>query len=79
MQAQSWCGDRAGVVTAGAVLSPSYRQAQAAVLEALPRLRKLQVPTRRPDDYFAEMAKSDQQMQKVHAINVLLSCVMCAF
>ncbi|GAB0193055.1 probable rRNA-processing protein EBP2 [Grus japonensis] len=42
-----------------------YRQAQAAVLEALPRLRKLQVPTRRPDDYFAEMAKSDQQMQKI--------------
>ncbi|RMC08562.1 hypothetical protein DUI87_14809 [Hirundo rustica rustica] len=42
-----------------------YRQAQAAVLEALPRLHKLQVPTRRPDDYFAEMAKSDQQMQKI--------------
>ncbi|NXT69149.1 EBP2 protein, partial [Chaetops frenatus] len=42
-----------------------YRQAQAAVLEALPRLQKLQVPTRRPDDYFAEMAKSDQQMQKI--------------
>ncbi|NXW07263.1 EBP2 protein, partial [Fregetta grallaria] len=42
-----------------------YRQAQAAVLEALPRLRKLQIPTRRPDDYFAEMAKSDQQMQKI--------------
>lgn len=48
---------------------PSYRQAQAAVLEALPRLHKLQVPTRRPDDYFAEMAKSDQQMQKVCAEN----------
>ncbi|NWR71639.1 EBP2 protein, partial [Centropus unirufus] len=42
-----------------------YRQAQAAVLDALPRLRKLQVPTRRPDDYYAEMAKSDQQMQKI--------------
>ncbi|NWH73846.1 EBP2 protein, partial [Piaya cayana] len=42
-----------------------YRQAQAAVLDALPRLRKLQIPTRRPDDYFAEMAKSDQQMQKI--------------
>uniref|UniRef100_A0A8C9FER0 EBNA1 binding protein 2 n=1 Tax=Pavo cristatus TaxID=9049 RepID=A0A8C9FER0_PAVCR len=42
-----------------------YRQAQAAVLEALPRLRKLHIPTRRPDDYFAEMAKSDQQMQKI--------------
>uniref|UniRef100_A0A8D0GRK3 EBNA1 binding protein 2 n=1 Tax=Sphenodon punctatus TaxID=8508 RepID=A0A8D0GRK3_SPHPU len=42
-----------------------YRQAQAAVLEALPQLHHLKVPTRRPDDYFAEMAKSDQQMQKV--------------
>lgn len=44
---------------------PSYRQAQAAVLKALPWLHHQKVPTRRPDDYFAEMAKSDQQMQKV--------------
>lgn len=59
---------------------PSYRQAQAAVLEALPKLRKLQIPTRRPDDYFAEMAKSDQQMQKVYAENYyFLSHVMCWF
>ncbi|KAM9239223.1 LOW QUALITY PROTEIN: putative rRNA-processing protein EBP2 [Leptosomus discolor] len=43
-----------------------YQQAQAEVLEALPRLHKLQVSTRRPNDYFAEMAKSDQ-MQKVCA------------
>lgn len=43
----------------------SYRQAQAAVLAVLPRLHQLQVPTKRPTDYFAEMAKSDQQMQKV--------------
>ncbi|XP_060629263.2 probable rRNA-processing protein EBP2 [Anolis sagrei] len=42
-----------------------YHQAQASVLEALPRLHKLKIPTRRPDDYFAEMAKSDQQMQKI--------------
>ncbi|XP_063283213.1 probable rRNA-processing protein EBP2 [Pelobates fuscus] len=42
-----------------------YRQAQAAVLFALPRLHKLKVATKRPDDYFAEMAKSDQHMQKV--------------
>ncbi|XP_034979788.1 probable rRNA-processing protein EBP2 [Zootoca vivipara] len=42
-----------------------YRQAQASVLEALPRLHKFKIPTRRPDDYFAEMAKSDQQMQKI--------------
>ncbi|XP_030876832.1 probable rRNA-processing protein EBP2 [Leptonychotes weddellii] len=42
-----------------------YRQAQAAVLAVLPRLHQLRVPTKRPSDYFAEMAKSDQQMQKV--------------
>lgn len=42
-----------------------YRQAQAAVLEALPRLKKLKIATKRPEDYFAEMAKSDQQMQKI--------------
>ncbi|XP_020638862.3 putative rRNA-processing protein EBP2 isoform X2 [Pogona vitticeps] len=42
-----------------------YRQAQASVLEALPRLHQLKILTRRPDDYFAEMAKSDQQMQKI--------------
>lgn len=43
----------------------SYRQAQATVLDALPLLSKHGIPTKRPDDYFAEMAKSDQQMQKV--------------
>ncbi|OCT84879.1 probable rRNA-processing protein EBP2 isoform X1 [Xenopus laevis] len=42
-----------------------YRQAQAAVLYSLPRLRKLKVATKRPDDYFAEMAKTDQHMQKI--------------
>ncbi|TKS74246.1 putative rRNA-processing protein EBP2 [Collichthys lucidus] len=42
-----------------------YRQAQAAVLEALPLLNKHGVATKRPDDYFAEMAKSDQHMQKI--------------
>lgn len=35
------------------------------MLAVLPRLHQLQVPTKRPTDYFAEMAKSDQQMQKV--------------
>ena len=42
-----------------------YRQAQAAVMEALPRLKSMGIATRRPDDYFAQMAKSDQHMQKV--------------
>ncbi|XP_057696088.1 probable rRNA-processing protein EBP2 isoform X2 [Corythoichthys intestinalis] len=42
-----------------------YRQAQATVLEALPLLKKNCIATKRPDDYFAEMAKSDQHMQKI--------------
>lgn len=43
----------------------SYRQAQATVLEALPKLKKHNIPTKRPEDYFAEMTKTDQHMQKV--------------
>lgn len=42
-----------------------YRQAQATVLDALPLLSQHGIATKRPDDYFAEMAKSDQQMQKI--------------
>lgn len=42
-----------------------HRQAQASVLEAFPKLKTLGLPTLRPDDYFAEMAKSDVQMQKI--------------
>ncbi|CAL7942032.1 unnamed protein product [Xylocopa violacea] len=42
-----------------------HRQAQSAVMDSIARLKKLGVPTIRPDDYFAEMAKSDAHMQKV--------------
>ncbi|KAK9298784.1 hypothetical protein QLX08_007993 [Tetragonisca angustula] len=42
-----------------------HRQAQGAVMDAIVRLKKLGVSTIRPDDYFAEMAKSDTHMQKV--------------
>ncbi|XP_072023992.1 uncharacterized protein [Amphiura filiformis] len=42
-----------------------YRQAQHAVLEALPKLHEMGMSTKRPEDYFAEMAKSDQHMRKV--------------
>ncbi|KPJ15898.1 putative rRNA-processing protein EBP2-like [Papilio machaon] len=42
-----------------------HRQAQAAVIDGIKRLKDLNVPTRRPDDFFAEMAKSDEHMQKV--------------
>ncbi|XP_045446532.1 probable rRNA-processing protein EBP2 homolog [Melitaea cinxia] len=42
-----------------------HRQAQAAVVDGIKRLKELNIPTKRPDDYFAEMAKSDEHMQKV--------------
>lgn len=42
-----------------------YRQAQATVLEGFCKLEDLGLPTVRPSDYFAEMAKSDDHMQKV--------------
>ena len=46
-------------------LSSSYRQAQATVLEAIPRLKAEKITTKRPDDYYAQMAKSDEHMKKV--------------
>ncbi|KAG7212461.1 hypothetical protein KM043_012776 [Ampulex compressa] len=42
-----------------------HRQAQGAVMDGIARLKKLGVLTTRPEDYFAEMAKSDTHMQKV--------------
>ncbi|KAL6433348.1 hypothetical protein ACFW04_006484 [Cataglyphis niger] len=42
-----------------------HRQAQGAVMDGIARLKKLGIPTFRPDDYFAEMAKSDEHMQKI--------------
>nr|XP_045586470.1 probable rRNA-processing protein EBP2 homolog [Procambarus clarkii]XP_045586471.1 probable rRNA-processing protein EBP2 homolog [Procambarus clarkii] len=42
-----------------------YRQAQAAVMDGFERLGSLGLPTLRPNDYFAQMAKSDEHMQKV--------------
>lgn len=44
-----------------------HRQAQAAVIDGIKRLHKLGVKTKRQDDYFAEMAKSDEHMQKVRS------------
>lgn len=42
-----------------------HRQAQAALLEGVARLTALGIATQRPEDYFAEMAKSDTHMHKV--------------
>ncbi|GIY95019.1 probable rRNA-processing protein EBP2 [Caerostris extrusa] len=42
-----------------------YNQALAGVNKALKRLKKIGIPTKRPEDFFAEMAKSDNHMKKV--------------
>ncbi|KAG5320308.1 EBP2 protein, partial [Acromyrmex heyeri] len=42
-----------------------HRQAQGAVMAGINRLKMLGTSISRPDDYFAEMAKSDEHMQKV--------------
>lgn len=42
-----------------------HRQAQGGVMDGIARLKKLEIPTIRPDDYFAEMAKTDVHMQRV--------------
>jgi len=42
-----------------------YKQALASVQEAASRFEALEIPFQRPDDYFAEMVKSDQHMTKV--------------
>lgn len=42
-----------------------HRQAQAAVTDGIVKLKEFGIPTKRPDDYFAEMAKSDDHMQKI--------------
>lgn len=42
-----------------------YRIARTAAMEARVLLKKEGVPFTRPKDYFAEMAKSDEQMEKV--------------
>lgn len=42
-----------------------HRQAQAAVMECIPKIKAMSIPTKRPDDYFAEMAKTDEHMQKI--------------
>jgi biotin carboxylase len=43
----------------------SYGQALAAMATARGELERQGVPHRRPDDYLAEMLKTDQHMQKV--------------
>jgi len=42
-----------------------YCQAQVSAREALLKLNELNVPTGRPEDYFAEMVKTDVHMSKI--------------
>lgn len=44
-----------------------HRQAQTAATDGIQKLKELGISTKRPDDYFAEMAKTDEHMQKVRA------------
>jgi len=45
-----------------------YRQAQSAVLEGIKRLHAMNIPTRRPEDYFAQMVKTDDHMQRIRKV-----------
>jgi hypothetical protein len=40
------------------------------VKKALPKLEELGIPVFRPGDYFAEMSKTDEHMQKVGIIMI---------
>jgi len=42
-----------------------YDSARKGVLEAMARLNQLSIPRDRPDDFFAEMIKTDEHMSKV--------------
>ena len=43
----------------------SFQQAQSSVMVGLRKLEELGFPYLRPDDYFAEMIKTDDHMKKV--------------
>lgn len=42
-----------------------YEQAKSSILSALDDLKNAGIPTVRPDDYYAEMAKKDDHMKMV--------------
>ncbi|XP_068675751.1 probable rRNA-processing protein EBP2 [Montipora foliosa] len=42
-----------------------YKQAQVAMRKGLNKLKQLGIPSKRPEDYFAEMLKTDDHMQRV--------------
>ena len=44
-----------------------YERALASAEVAISKLKALGIPTRRPDDFYAEMVKSDEHMKRVRA------------
>jgi len=42
-----------------------YKQSQTGTQQSIARLKSLNIPTARPEDYFAEMVKGDQHMKRV--------------
>lgn len=44
-----------------------YERALASTEVAISKLKALGIPTRRPDDFYAEMVKSDEHMKRVRA------------
>ncbi len=51
----------------------SYQQALSSVVVGQKKLEELGVPIKRPDDYFAEMLKTDDHMRKVS----IQQCSLC--
>ena len=49
-------------------LTFSHKQATDAVEKAVTKLKESDVPVLRPDDYFAEMVKSDRHMQRIRKV-----------
>lgn len=47
------------------IISFSYQQAQSSASIGRRKLEELGIQTTRPDDYFAEMVKTDDHMRKV--------------
>ena len=56
-----------------------YTQAQAAVAMARQKLEAMKVPYLRPDDYYAEMLKSDGHMQRIRDSLLFEERKMAAF
>lgn len=57
-------------------LFPSCKQAQAAIMDAVPRLKALGVKIKKPNDYIAEMVKSEAHMERVKKAHAEREAIM---